>query len=228
MPQVIVVVGGGALSPAAVAAAESAHPATAIVAADSGLDHAVAAGIAPTHLVGDLDSISAHGRMWAYQHGVAIDEYPADKDLTDTELALAEATRFAAATEAEAAGFDLLVVGGLQSPLDRLDHLLGTMLALGAPSLAEFRSVRAVLGDTELAVAHPGHTARLSLDAGRTFSVVALHGPCTGVTVQGGQWDLVDAELSSTEARGLSNLVKESTVPVTVSVESGVLTVVVP
>ena len=93
MSQVVVVIGGGALSPRFIA--DVAHDAT-IIAADSGLDHAVAAGLRPTILVGDLDSISAHGKMWAYAHELEIDQHPVDKGATDTELALARA----AATEA--------------------------------------------------------------------------------------------------------------------------------
>ncbi len=83
MSQVVVIVGGGSLSPRAVEAVEDD---AVIVAADSGLDHAVEAGLRPTHLVGDMDSISASGRMWAYAHELVIDEHPAAKDLTDTEL----------------------------------------------------------------------------------------------------------------------------------------------
>ena len=83
MSQVVVVIGGGPLSPRAVT--EVTFDAT-IIAADSGLDHAVAAGLKPTVLVGDLDSISAHGKMWAYAHELEIDEHPVDKEATDTEL----------------------------------------------------------------------------------------------------------------------------------------------
>ena len=88
MGQVVVVAGGGPLSPQAVdAVAGGAF----IVAADSGLDHAVAAGFVPDVLVGDLDSISAAGLMWAYEHAAEIEEHEPDKELTDTELAIARA-----------------------------------------------------------------------------------------------------------------------------------------
>ena len=86
MSQVVVVIGGGPLSPRAVT---DVLPDATIIAADSGLDHAVAAGLRPTILIGDLDSISAHGKMWAYAHELEIDQHPLDKGATDTELALA-------------------------------------------------------------------------------------------------------------------------------------------
>ena len=129
----VVVVGGGPLSPRAVEAwddlARSGAP-TLVIAADSGLDHAVAAGLHPDRLVGDLDSISAAGRMWAYANGVDIDEHPAAKDETDAELALALAV-------ADPAVSSVIVLGGLDPTADdRLDHLLGTLLVLGHPSLS--------------------------------------------------------------------------------------------
>ncbi|HNJ98458.1 MAG TPA: thiamine diphosphokinase [Ilumatobacteraceae bacterium] len=218
----VVVVGGGPLSPHAEQAWQELVDATAeveVIAADSGLDHAIAAGIEPDRLVGDLDSVSAAGRMWAYAHGVDIDEHPTDKDATDTELALAAAVSDPQLT-------DLLLLGGLD-PLvdDRLDHVLGNLLVLGHPALATFQSVRAIVGASEVVVLHPGGRADLGLDAGQTFSLLALHGPCRGVSVTGARWPLSGAELTGYEARGLSNVSDGSTI---VGVAEGVLTVVIP
>lgn len=211
MTHVVVVIGGGALSDEAVA---SVPEGAFVIAADSGLDHAVAAGLRPNALVGDLDSISAAGKMWAYAHELVIDQQPTDKDLTDTELALATAAAHDGATH-------LLVLGGAG---DRLDHTLGTLLALGHPRLAHLRQVRAHLGTTEVAVVHPGRKVSLDLDAGRTFSVLALHGPASGVTVRGARWTLDDADLGAGEARGVSNEAEEQTM---VTCTNGVVTVVV-
>jgi thiamine pyrophosphokinase len=213
MPHVAVVIGGGALHADAVAQL----PADAVViAADSGLDHAVAAGLVPSMLVGDLDSISAAGRMWAYEHSVTTITAPTDKDLTDTEMAL----------EAAAAVPDVQAITLLGGTGDRLDHLLGTLLALGHLRLAEVPSVRAAIGGTTCAVVHGGQQASLQLGPWRTFSVLALHGPAAGVTVRGAKWELHDADLGATEARGVSNETKEEWV--TISTTIGVVTVVVP
>src|SRR6185503_13765901 len=121
MSQVVVVIGGGPLSPRAVT---DVLPDATIIAADSGLDHAVAAGLRPTILIGDLDSISAHGKMWAYAHELEIDQHPLDKGATDTELALLRA--------ADTDAGNLLVFGAAG---DRFDHALGTLAALGHPTL---------------------------------------------------------------------------------------------
>lgn len=217
---VVVVTGGGPLSARAADAVRALHDPLAVIAADSGLDDAVAAGLSPTHVVGDLDSLSPAGRMWAYAHRVVLDEHPRAKDATDTELAL-----LLAETQVLAAGGDgdgLLLVGGVG---DRLDHLLGVLLALGAAGSARCRSVRAVIGDTEFVVVHPHRRVELQLEAGRLFSLLALHGGCSGVHLTGARWELDDADLAACEARGVSN-VAEGTV--TVASGEGVVTVVVP
>lgn len=216
MVQAVVVIGGGTLSPRALDAVRSD---AVIIAADSGLDHAVAAGLRPAVLVGDLDSISASGRMWAYAHETEIDEHPADKDLTDTELAIERALQVPDVRQ-------LLLIGGIDETGERrVDHQLATLLALGHPALSGLASVRAVVGSTAFSMLHPGRHCLLDVEPGQLFSLLALHGPCTGVTVTGARWPLTDATLRGTEARGVSN---EATGKTEVGVASGVLTVVVP
>lgn len=220
MSTALVVIGGGALSTRALQAMEAVAEGAFVIAADSGLDHAVAAGLRPHVLVGDLDSISAAGRMWAYAHECEIDEHPMDKDATDTELALARAVAVPEVT-------DLLVLGGVDDGGEqRLDHLLGTLLSLGHAGLAALDGVRAVLGDTELRVLHPGRRTFFD-DPGRQFSLLALHGGCSGVTVTGARWPLTDATLAGTEARGVSNEA-HGTEGTSITVVTGVLTVVLP
>lgn len=217
MTQVVVTIGGGELSPRAL---ELVDDEAVIIAADSGLDHAVRLGLRPTALVGDLDSISANGKMWAYAHDVAIRELPWDKDNTDTELALAQAAAVDGAT-------DLVLLGGAG---DRLDHTLGVLIALGAPVLASLGSVRALLGETRVHVLHPGHAVTLEAEpAETTFSVFALHGPCQGVDVSDARWPLESAELEPGSALGVSNLTSLVRDRATrIAVASGVLTVVIP
>ncbi|MBT5085466.1 MAG: thiamine diphosphokinase, partial [Actinobacteria bacterium] len=60
-----------------------------VIAVDRGADHALALGYSVDLLVGDLDSVSAAGRLAA----IEIEQHPVDKDETDLELALAAAER---------------------------------------------------------------------------------------------------------------------------------------
>jgi thiamine pyrophosphokinase len=211
MRQVVVVVGGGPLHPLAVSRVSSP---VAMIAADSGLDAAIDAGLAPTRLVGDLDSLSASGRMWAYAHRIDIDEHPTDKDATDTALALQQA--------ATSGADELLLLGGEG---DRFDHTLGAVAALGDAALAEFRTVTGWFGRRVAQVVHPGRSCVIEARSGDTFSLFALHGPCAGIALTGARWPLDHAALAPGSTRGISNEALEEP---WVTCGSGVLTVIVP
>jgi thiamine pyrophosphokinase len=186
-----------------------------VIAADGGLDHAAALGLTVDAVVGDLDSATPDGLARARVAGAVVEQHPADKDATDTELALQRAVTSGATTVVVLAG------GG-----DRLDHWLGALIALGAPELAAVESVQAWFGPARVDVLHgPKH---ISLDApvGATVSLLALAGPCAGVTTTGLRWALHDAELPAASSRGVSNEVVET--PACVEVRLGPLWVVRP
>jgi thiamine pyrophosphokinase len=196
-------------------AAQHAPPGAFVIAADSGLDHALAAGLRPDLLVGDLDSVSAAGVAWAREHRVPIEVHPTDKDLTDTQIALA-----AACTRQ----YDhvLLLSGGG----NRLDHSMAALTALGHPSLGDCRDVRAIWGTSRVHVLHAPGYWEFALPVGATFSLLALHGECTRITLTGARWPLTDATLEPASSLGISNLAADPLVRL--SVGSGVLTVIIP
>ena len=208
---VVVVTGGAPLEQVAVRAAAGADR---IVAADGGLDHARAAGLAPDVLVGDLDSVSAAGLDWARAH-IAVESHPADKAATDTELALACA--------AALRPHRILLLAGRG---DRFDHAIAAVGALGAESLADVRVVEGWWGSDQLLVCRPGRPVDLNEPPGTTFSLLALHGPCHGVTITGSRWPLVDADLAPMVGLGVSNEVLEAACRVAVA--AGVATVIIP
>jgi thiamine pyrophosphokinase len=222
-PDVVLVVGGGALHPAAIArAAEGAL----VVAADSGVDHALGAGLLVQHVVGDLDSASARALAAASAAGATIHPHPADKDATDSELALVFALALVVdGSDARPSGPDrphLLVVGG---GTDRLDHLLADVAQL-VSLRTEAVEVTAVLGPATCSVVRPGRPRTLGASSGSQVSLLALAGPVHGVTTSGLRWPLLGAELGAGSTRGVSNeLVGPSA---TVAVEEGVLLVVQP
>lgn len=208
---VIVITGTDRLRPVAL----EALPDRAIVlAADGALDVALAAGLVPAGLIGDLDSVSPEGLAWAREHAT-IQRHAPDKDHTDTELALHVAV-----------GLDpahlVLVAGGG----DRLDHSLAAIGALGHASLTSIPRIDAWWGDQHLVVVHGPGRATIETTIGATVSLLALHGPCTGVSTTGLRWALDAADLAPLVGHGVSN---EATADrVDVSVSSGVLTVIVP
>jgi thiamine pyrophosphokinase len=163
-----------------------------VLAVDGGLDHALAAGLEPSGLIGDLDSVTEHGLAWAARHAT-IDRHPTDKEHTDTELALA----FAAAMDP----LHVTMIGGG----DRLDHSFAAIGALGAPALTSIPTIDGWWADQHLEVLHgPGKTT-LRLVPGSTLSLLALHGRCHKVSIRGAKWDLERVTLDPMIGRGISN-----------------------
>ncbi len=206
--RIVIITGASPLLPEVVARI----PADAIVlAVDGGLDHALAAGLEPTGLIGDLDSITEDGLAWAARNAT-IDRHPPDKDATDTELALA----FAAAMDP---AHVTLIGGG-----DRLDHSLAAIGALGAASLTSIPTIDAWWGAQHLDILHGPGKVTLRLVPGSTISLLALHGPCSKVSIRGTRWELDQVGLEPMIGHGISNEVLDDT-PVEVSLGGGVLTI---
>ena len=184
-----------------------------VIAADGGAVSLDRLGRAPDRLVGDLDSIPEELLARLVGADVVIERHPADKEASDTELAI-EAALVAGATQIVLLG----ATGGA-----RLDHELANVLLLADPALAG-RDVRIVHGPTTLRVLHDG--GRLTLDgvAGDLVTLLPVGGDATGVGIDGVRWPLAGATLNVGRSRGLSNEV--TTPPASVSLERGTLLVV--
>ncbi len=194
------------------------------MAVDGGLDHALAAGLTPTHLVGDLDSVTEDGLAWAARNA-DISRHPTDKDQTDTELALALAATFDPDR--------ITLVGGG----DRLDHTIAGIGALGALALTSVPTLDGWWDGQHFSVVHGPGAATLRLVPGSTLSLLALHGPCVRVTLNGARWTLDQFDLEPLVGMGVSNEVPSSDAaggggeggadPVTVEVtlSGGILTI---
>jgi len=205
----VVVAGGDPIAPTDV----EALPADALViAADSGLDAAIANGISVDLVVGDLDSASPQAIERARRAGVPIDQHPIDKDATDLELALAAAVGSGAV--------EILVLGGYGG---RLDHLLANALLLVAPMLDGITVVWRV-GRTTVAPARPGVAVELDGEPGDRVSLLPVGGSADGVTTEGLAWPLHEETLHVGSTRGVSNHI--DTVPAKVLVERGTVLVI--
>lgn len=214
MTETVVVITGAA--PLDRRAVDAVPAGATLIAADGGLDHALAAGLAPTVLIGDLDSVSPAGLAWATERAEVV-RHDADKGETDTELALV----LAASRRPER----IVLLAG-QAGCERLDHLVTTFGALGARHLAAVGGLEAWWGGDRLHVVHGPGKIELDADRGSTFSVLAMHGPCHGVTVEGARWPLVSHDLEPLVGLGVSN--EAAARRVSVSVTTGIVTVVIP
>jgi thiamine pyrophosphokinase len=185
-----------------------------VVAADSGVEHAFAAGLHVDLLIGDLDSARPDHVRDALAAGTEVVRHPEEKDATDLELAL----------DAVAArghlGERVLVVGIHGG---RADHLLANALLLASPRYARLR-MHGHLGDADVTVVRD--EAALPGPAGRICSLLPVGGPANGVATAGLRYPLTGETLEPGSTRGVSNVVVQ--VPATVALSSGVLLAVLP
>ena len=201
VPDLVLVFAGGDPPPRSVLA--ETPPPDYVIAADSGLDHAVRLGVAVDLLVGDLDSVSADAIALA----ASIQRHPADKDATDLAIALEAAAALDPAK--------VVVVGGHGG---RLDHLLANAALLAAPEHARLDLVW-LAGTARVYVIRD--RAELNGRPGDLLTLLPYGGPATGVTTSGLRWPLHRATLPPGTTRGVSN--EFSTSHPSVAVSSGVL-----
>lgn len=148
------------------------------IAADSGYRNAKALGERVDILLGDFDSIGSV----PIDEGIERVQVPAEKDLTDTQLAVELAI--------ERGADDMVLIGGLSG---RLDHTLSTLAIL--EDLYP-RRIHAVLTDGQNRVRFLRSTSTLIARSGYKYlSLIAADEVVKGVEIQGCKYPLKKATL---------------------------------
>jgi thiamine pyrophosphokinase len=181
-----------------------------IVCADGGTRHALALGLEPRVIVGDLDSIMKADYERIHAADVPIHQHPHDKDQTDLELALDHARTLKPER--------ILIIGALGH---RLDHTLGNISLLAAPELAGL-DIRLDDGVEEVFLCRDQaevHGAR-----GDIVSLIPWGASVEGVRTEGLKWPLRSETLHASQTRGISNEMVEPAARVQIS--SGSLLIV--
>jgi thiamine pyrophosphokinase len=203
--EIVVVVSGGE-RPAA-GAALAVPPGAPVVAADEGLEHAIALGLEVTVAVGDFDSASPEAVVAAQAAGVRVERHPEEKDATDLELALDVAASMSP---------ERILV--LASAGGRLDHALSGMLVLASDRYADSQ-IDALVGDSRLHIVRGERV--FEGEPGELVTLLAVNGPAEGVRTEGLAYQLAGETLEPGSTRGVSNLFAEKRARVTL--ERGVL-----
>lgn len=206
--RVLVVTGGSVLR-----TAPALGPFDMVIAADSGVDSAFALGLVPDVVIGDLDSVSDAGLARVRASGITLLSSPTDKDLTDTELALAHLL------DVGATHATLLSPGG-----GRLDHAHGVLSALASPLLSAV-SIDAVIDTAHVTVLH-GATRRLIPQRSTITALHAMNGVARGITTTGFRWNLNGEDLAPWVSRGVSNEMVDSVADIVIN--EGTLMVIQP
>jgi thiamine pyrophosphokinase len=174
---------------------------TLVIAADGGARHASPLGLRIDRWVGDGDSISPKELDDLRASGVPIDLVAADKDESDTELAIEAAV---------AAGADeVAILGAFGGP--RLDHAIANLALLAHPALGARPAVLLDGAARVQLVRAPGSdgSAVVRLLPGRVGDLVSLipfGGDAEGISTSGLHYPLTDETLVLGSARGLSNI----------------------
>ncbi len=185
---------------------------TIVIAADSGLDHARALGVAVDLAVGDFDSATPLAVDAAARAGTTLHRHPVTKDATDLELALDAALATGAPR--------VHVVGGHGG---RLDHLLANAFLLARPGRPDV-TITAQMGAARVAVVRD--RVELSGPVGDLVTLLPVHGPARGVTTSGLRYPLDGEDLPAGTSRGVSNELVDD--PATVALAAGVLLAIQP
>lgn len=205
----VIIIAGGGLPQAPPEPLPAGVP---VIAADAGVDHALALGLAVTTAVGDFDSATPAGLAAAEAAGAVVLRHPAAKDATDLELALDAAAALAPRR------LLVLAAGG-----GRLDHLLGVALLLGSERYASYE-VDALFGPAQAHVVR--EERRMTGEPGELVSLLPLHGAVEGVVTEGLVFPLRHETLEPGSTRGVSNVFAAPEAHV--ALERGVLLAVRP
>jgi thiamine pyrophosphokinase len=188
------------------------QPGDLIVGADGGAGRALAHGLAPDVVVGDMDSVEAEVVAALEAQHVELVRHPRAKDETDLELALIYA--------AHQGVQEIVVLGALGG---RLDHTLSNMLLLALPELQGV-TVRIVRCNEEALLVRSGERVTLYGKAGDVVSLLPWGGDVHGVTTSGLTWPLEQETLHFAFSRGVSNVLAGA--EAWIEVEDGYLMVV--
>jgi thiamine pyrophosphokinase len=184
-----------------------------VIAADGGALKAEALGYPPRVVVGDADSLATSDVERFRAAGAEIVIRPADKDESDTELALNEALSRGAAR--------VVIVGAFGGR--RLEHTLANILLLASERLTG-RDICMADGTSTLRVMHNRETLDLAGSVGDYVSLLPLTWHVSGVTTVGLRYALTREMLEQGPARGLSN--ELTTSAATIQIDQGRLAVV--
>lgn len=175
-----------------------------IMCANGGTLHALALGLTPHTIVGDLDSLPTEIKAKMEQAGVEMIEKPSRKNKTDLECAMSVAI--------ERGATNILIAAALGG---RLDQMLGNLLLLGRQ---EWRSanIRLVQNDQMAWVLRGPVRCEITGTPGDTISILPLEKIVDGVYMEGVEWEVSNEAFSLGSTRPISNVLTGPSATVTI------------
>jgi thiamine pyrophosphokinase len=184
-----------------------------IIAADGGTRHALALGLTPKIIIGDMDSLPANFEISKFDDDVIL--YPQDKNETDLELAIQHAL-----TLNPEQIIILAALGG------RLDQTLGNIALISDQFIIHHSREAFIIsidnGIEEVFFCHD--KCEINGKPGDLVSLIPWQGEVTGIITTNLKWLLQDETLYPQKTRGISNEMLGDTA--TVQIKSGLLLIV--
>lgn len=179
---------------------------TMLIGCDGGTRHILSLGYKPSAVIGDFDSLEypagdivgrlkQGGEQSTDINGTAYVRYPADKDYTDSELAI----RYAA----EHGCRRIILAGALGT---RLDHVLGNILLLAKDEFSSL-DLKIIEGGQEIYLVRG--QARISGTPGDVISFIPVAGSARVSSSAGLKYDLSQYDLSPQANHGISNVLTQ-------------------
>ena len=164
-----------------------------IIAADGGTRHALALGLAPNTIIGDLDSVNSDLQPLK-EKGTQVIQYPTDKNETDLELAI----QYALTLNPE----KIIILAALGG---RLDQTLGNIALISDLQQAQGSAFDLRLDDGVEEVLFCSGRVQINGTTGDLVSLIPWQGEVTGIVTAGLKWRLLDEVLYPHKTRGISN-----------------------
>ncbi|MBQ7392444.1 MAG: thiamine diphosphokinase [Clostridia bacterium] len=162
-----------------------------VIAADAGYLTAKRMGITPNILLGDFDTLGEEN----IPDGVECLRVPAEKNDTDTQLAVSVAT--------ERGAEEITIVGGLSG---RIDHTLSTLAILEDLWERKENRIYAILTDGKNRVRFIRNSGTiLPRSQYRYFSLIAADETVKGITLEGCKYPLKNGRISRRHQWAVSN-----------------------
>jgi thiamine pyrophosphokinase len=181
-----------------------------IISVDGGASHLRKFGIKPDIMLGDFDSVSKEDFDFFRDQNVEIFKFPAEKDMTDTELAVE--------TAINRGSKKIIFIGGLGT---RHDHSLSNIFIL-RPLL--FKGIEGVVVNEHNEIMLIDKELTLSREMDTKITLLPLSEKVEGVNIKGFYYPLKDATLEMGSTWGVSNEIIEETGRITI--KSGLLLVI--
>ncbi|MCL2564355.1 MAG: thiamine diphosphokinase [Defluviitaleaceae bacterium] len=182
-----------------------------IICLDKGLEYADRAGLAPSVILGDFDSVNEELLEKYAAKGIPIKDYPAKKDFTDMELGINHAIQ---------AGVNELIL--LAAFGGRIDHTLGNIDNL---LQAVHKGVKAAIYDEKQHLYVINEGQEFHYKEGSIISLISLSDKVEGITTKNLLYPLEGENLVKGYSRGVSNIFTKDVA--VIDFKSGMLQVVV-